>query len=110
MVLGVAGSCGSTRAREAFLEVPFWREISRAARGDTEPASNAVPAVFPGRHPGGMIFDMFGNHDLAWRFGVSMGIVAGIVQILLRVPNRSATWPDTSGMTPGHGIRSAGHR
>ena len=40
---------------------------------------------------GGMIFDMFGNYDLAWRFAVSMGIVAGIVQILLRVPNRSAT-------------------
>ena len=31
---------------------------------------------------GGMIFDMFGNYDLAWRFGVSLGIVAGIVQIL----------------------------
>ena len=26
---------------------------------------------------GGMIFDMFGNYDLAWRFGVSLGIVAG---------------------------------
>jgi hypothetical protein len=26
---------------------------------------------------GGMIFDMFSNYDLAWRFGVSIGIVAG---------------------------------
>ena len=36
---------------------------------------------------GGMIFDMFGNYDLAWRFGVSMGIVAGIVQILFGGPS-----------------------
>jgi MFS family permease len=39
---------------------------------------------------GGMIFDMFGNYDLAWRFGVSLGIVAGIVQILFGGP--SGTW------------------
>jgi MFS family permease len=39
---------------------------------------------------GGMIFDMFGNYDLAWRFGVSMGIVAGVVQILFGGP--SGTW------------------
>lgn len=26
---------------------------------------------------GGVIFDMFGNYDLTWRFGVSLGIVAG---------------------------------
>ena len=36
---------------------------------------------------GGMIFDMFGNYDLAWRFGVSLGIVAGIVQILFGGPS-----------------------
>ena len=39
---------------------------------------------------GGMIFDMFGNYDLAWRFGVSIGIVAGIVQIVFGGP--SGTW------------------
>jgi predicted MFS family arabinose efflux permease len=39
---------------------------------------------------GGMIFDMFGNYDLAWRFGVSLGIVAGIVQIVFGGP--SGTW------------------
>ncbi len=31
---------------------------------------------------GGMIFDMFGNYDLAWRFGVSLGFVAGLVPVL----------------------------
>jgi len=36
---------------------------------------------------GGMMFDMFGNYDLAWRFGVSLGIVAGIVQILFGGPS-----------------------
>lgn len=39
---------------------------------------------------GGMIFDMFGNYDLAWRFGVSLGIAAGLVQILFGGP--SGTW------------------
>jgi MFS family permease len=42
---------------------------------------------------GGIIFDTFGNYDLAWRFGVSMGIVAGLVQILFGGP--SATWRGT---------------
>ena len=42
---------------------------------------------------GGMIFDMFGNYDLAWRFGVSLGIVAGLVQILFGGP--SGTWSRT---------------
>ncbi|WP_395714112.1 MFS transporter [Reyranella sp.] len=31
---------------------------------------------------GGMIFDTFGNYDLAWRIGVMIGVVAGMVQIL----------------------------
>jgi MFS family permease len=39
---------------------------------------------------GGVIFDMFGNYDLAWRFGVSLGIAAGLVQILFGGP--SGTW------------------
>jgi MFS family permease len=38
---------------------------------------------------GGMIVDTFGNYDLAWRFGVSIGIVAGIVQILFGGPSRT---------------------
>lgn len=31
---------------------------------------------------GGMILDTFGNYDLAWRIGVMIGVVAGMVQIL----------------------------
>jgi len=42
---------------------------------------------------GGMIFDMFGNYDVAWRFGVSLGIVAGIVQILFGGPSRTWSGP-----------------
>lgn len=42
---------------------------------------------------GGLVFDMFGNYDLAWRFGVSIGIVAGLVQILFGGP--SGTWSST---------------
>jgi len=38
---------------------------------------------------GGMIFDAFGNYDLAWRIGVSIGIVAGIVQIVFGGPART---------------------
>src|SRR5262245_58888234 len=42
---------------------------------------------------GGLIFDMFGNYDLAWRFGVSLGILAGLVQILFGGP--SGMWSGT---------------
>jgi MFS family permease len=38
---------------------------------------------------GGLILDMFGNYDLAWRIGVSIGIVAGLVQILFGGPGRT---------------------
>jgi len=32
---------------------------------------------------GGLVYEYFGNYDLAWRFGVSIGVVAGIMQILV---------------------------
>ena len=38
---------------------------------------------------GGAIFDMFGSYDLAWRIGVAIGILAGIVQILFGGPGRT---------------------
>ncbi len=38
---------------------------------------------------GGAIFDLFGSYDLAWRIGVSIGIVAGVVQILFGGPGRT---------------------
>jgi MFS family permease len=47
---------------------------------------------------GGMIFDMFGNYDLAWRFGVTIGIVAGLVQILFGGP--SGMWSSTRRPAP----------
>jgi predicted MFS family arabinose efflux permease len=44
---------------------------------------------FLGAFGGGLLFDRLGSYDLAWRLGVAMGLVAGIVQIsfaLLRPP------------------------
>ena len=35
---------------------------------------------------GGVIFDMFHNYDLAWRVGVLIGIIAGLVQIAFGGP------------------------
>ena len=38
---------------------------------------------------GGMIFDAFGNYDAAWRIGVAIGVVAGVVQIVFGGPGRT---------------------
>jgi MFS family permease len=38
---------------------------------------------------GGAIFDVFGSYDLAWRIGVGIGVLAGIVQILFGGPGRT---------------------
>jgi len=35
---------------------------------------------------GGVIFDAFGSYDLAWRVGVLIGIIAGVVQIVFGGP------------------------
>jgi MFS family permease len=37
---------------------------------------------------GGLIFDMFGSYDYAWRIGVLIGFTAGIVQIVAGGPER----------------------
>lgn len=37
---------------------------------------------FLGAFGGGMVYDAFGAYDVAWRFGVSVGLAAGIVQIV----------------------------
>jgi predicted MFS family arabinose efflux permease len=37
---------------------------------------------FVGAFGGGLLFDALGSYDLAWRIGVSMGLVAGAVQVL----------------------------
>jgi predicted MFS family arabinose efflux permease len=48
---------------------------------------------FAGAFGGGLLFDMLGSYDLAWRLGVAVGLLAGLVQVsfaLLRPPPRSA--------------------
>ena len=49
---------------------------------------------FLGAFGGGLLFDMMGSYDLAWRLGVAMGLVAGVVQVsfaLLGPPPKPAT-------------------
>jgi predicted MFS family arabinose efflux permease len=49
---------------------------------------------FLGAFGGGLLFEQLGSYDLAWRLGVAMGLVAGIVQVsfaVLRPPPRPAT-------------------
>jgi len=40
-----------------------------------------------------VLFDSFGNYDIAWRFAVGMGLMAGVIQITCAVarPPRVAT-------------------
>jgi len=37
---------------------------------------------------GGLMFDAFGSYDVAWRFGVVVGLTAGAAQILFGGPVR----------------------
>ena len=49
---------------------------------------------FLGAFGGGLLFEQLGSYDLAWRLGVAMGLVAGVVQVsfaVLRPPPRPAT-------------------
>jgi predicted MFS family arabinose efflux permease len=46
---------------------------------------------FIGAWGGGLIFDAFGSYDLAWRIGVSIGALAGAVQIVFGGPARPAS-------------------
>ncbi|HEV2335735.1 MAG TPA: hypothetical protein VGS13_09585, partial [Stellaceae bacterium] len=39
---------------------------------------------------GGLIFDMTGNYDAAWKIGVIVGFAAGVVQIVAGGPARRA--------------------
>lgn len=36
---------------------------------------------FLGAYGGGLIYDMLGSYTMAWRFGVALGLIGGIVQI-----------------------------
>ncbi|OWU86254.1 MFS transporter [Oceanicola sp. 22II-s10i] len=46
---------------------------------------------FLGALGGGLVFDLFGNYDVAVKFGVSLGLFAGIVQIAVALSRRSGT-------------------
>jgi MFS family permease len=43
---------------------------------------------FLGAWGGGLIYDAMGNYDRAWQIGVTVGVLAGAVQILAGGPNR----------------------
>lgn len=50
---------------------------------------------FVGAYGGGLVFDLFGSYEMAWRGGVALGLVAGIVQVAValgagRPPTRAA--------------------
>ena len=47
---------------------------------------------FVGAFGGGVLFDMFGSYDVAWRLAVAMGLTAGVVQITYAIvrPTRLA--------------------
>ncbi len=42
---------------------------------------------------GGIVLDLFGSYDIAWRVGVMIGVVAGIVQIAFGGPARPGMRP-----------------
>jgi predicted MFS family arabinose efflux permease len=50
---------------------------------------------FLGAFGGGLLFDTFGSYDLAWRLAVSMGVTAGLIQVLFALlrPQRAAAAP-----------------
>ena len=41
---------------------------------------------FLGALGGGMLFDLLGNYDLAWKLGVGCGLVAGPLQLIFAAP------------------------
>lgn len=48
---------------------------------------------FVGAFGGGVIFDALGSYDLAWKLGVGLGLVAGILQLIFAAPRRPPTPP-----------------
>jgi predicted MFS family arabinose efflux permease len=45
---------------------------------------------FMGAYGGGLIYDSLGSYDLAWRIGVSLGLAAGIIQVVFALIKPSA--------------------
>jgi len=48
---------------------------------------------FVGAFGGGVIFDALGSYDLAWKLGVGLGLVAGILQLIFAAPRPPPTPP-----------------
>ena len=48
---------------------------------------------FVGAFGGGVIFDALGSYDLAWKLGVGLGLVAGVLQLIFAAPRRPPTPP-----------------
>ncbi len=63
---------------------------------------------FLGAWGGGLIYDMLGSYDRAWQFGVTVGLLAGFVQIepVARAGDRTA-WPGPPWPPAEHPPRSA---
>jgi hypothetical protein len=41
---------------------------------------------FVGALGGGVLFDLLGSYDLAWKIGVATGLVAGLAQMMFAAP------------------------
>ena len=48
---------------------------------------------FVGAFGGGVIFDTLGSYDLAWKLGVGLGLIAGILQLIFAARRRPPTPP-----------------
>ena len=48
---------------------------------------------FAGALGGGLLYDALGSYELAWRIGVGLGLVAGLVQIVVA----ASSWPPAAG-------------
>lgn len=50
---------------------------------------------FVGAYGGGVLFDILGSYDIAWRFGVGLGLAAGTVQVAFAIARPPAPYVAT---------------
>lgn len=63
---------------------------------------------FVGALGGGVLFDLLGSYDLAWKIGVATGLVAGLLQMMVAAPRPPQLGPPRSGsprLDPALGAR-----
>jgi len=48
---------------------------------------------FVGALGGGVLFDLLGSYDLAWKLGVGMGLIAGVTQLIFAGPRSPGAEP-----------------